>query len=429
MVCFEIGNFYDRVLMMSLEYYMNYRPLKYKRLERKKIMRFTVDRTLVKYSIYIVVLATILYLIYRLVSNLELILSTIMSALSGLLAILTPFIIALVIAYLLHPIVCWIERNVMNSKRFSKSKNEKHQKLKRTISVLLTYLLVLGIIVILLYSTYAMIGGQISRQVDINAVIDSISSYSEKYNQIYEQLRVRLENSGLSDNLKQQFIDTAENVNEILGSAVSKSFNQVRRLGSNVVNIVLGLILGFYILKDLEYFKQLYRDTTKALIKERKNQKLKSLFADINQIISKFIRGQLLDALIVGILSSIGLSIIGLDFAVLIGMTAGIANIIPYFGPIIGSVPAIIVGLLSGSPIKALLAVVVLVVVQQVDGALISPKVVGDSVGLHPVFVMLSILVGGAYFGLWGMLIAVPTAAIIKMFMLQWMGETSRKEN
>jgi predicted PurR-regulated permease PerM len=353
-----------------------------------------------------------------------------MGALSGLLAILTPFIIALVIAYLLHPIVCWIECNVMYSKKFLKSKNEKqvkHVQLKRTISVLLTYMLVIGIIVILLYSTYAIIGGQISKQVDLNAVIDSISSYSERYNQIYDQLKVKLENSGLSDNLKEQFINTAESANEILGSAVSKSFDQIRRLGSNVVNIMLGLIIAFYILKDLEYFKQLYKETAEALMKERKNQKFKNLLIDINLIISKFIRGQLLDALIVGILSSIGLSIIGLDFSVLIGMTAGIANIIPYFGPVIGSVPAVIVGLLSGSPIKALLAVIVLVVVQQIDGALISPKVVGDSVGLHPVFVMLSILIGGAYFGLWGMLIAVPTAAIIKMFLLQWLEDRKSK--
>jgi predicted PurR-regulated permease PerM len=386
-------------------------------------MKIKVDKTLVKYSIYIIVIATILYLIYWLVSKLEFILGTILGALSGLLAVLTPFIIALVVAYLLHPVVCWIESNVMYSKRLMKLENgnqDKHRKLKRTLSVLLTYVLVIGIIVVLLYSTYAMIGGQISRQIDFNTIIDSISSYSERYNQIFEQLKIELENSGLSDNVKQQFIKTAEDINELLGSALSKTFNQIRNLGSNIVNIALGLIVAFYILKDLQYFKKLYCDSTKVLIKERKNQTLSNLMTDINSIMSSFIRGQLLDALIVGILSSIGLSIIGLDFAVLIGMTAGIANIIPYFGPIIGSVPAVIVGLLSGSPIKALLAVIVLVVVQQIDGTLIAPKVVGDSVGLHPVFVMLSILIGGAYFGLLGMLIAVPTAAIIKMFLLRW---------
>jgi predicted PurR-regulated permease PerM len=86
------------------------------------------------------------------------------------------------------------------------------------------------------------------------------------------------------------------------------------------------------------------------------------------------------------------------------------------------------VGLLSGSPIKALLAVIVLVVVQQIDSTVISPRVVGDSVGLHPVFVMLSIIIGGAYFGLWGMLLAVPMAAIIKMFLIRWMEERKSVE-
>jgi predicted PurR-regulated permease PerM len=314
----------------------------------------------------------------------------------------------------------------MNSKRFSKSKNknsEKYNKFKRTISVLLTYLMVVGALVVLLYSTYAMIGGQISRQVDLTAVINSISSYSERYNQIFEQVKNWLENSGLSDNLKNQLITTVESTNEILGSAISKSFEQIKRTGSNLVNVVLGMILAFYLLKDLDFFKRLYSDTLAAFIKKNDKRKLRTLFSDINSIVSNFIRGQLLDALIVGILCSIGLSIIKLDFAVLIGMTAGISNVIPYFGPIIGSIPAVIVGLLSGSPIKALFAVIVLIVVQQIDSTLISPKVVGDSVGLHPLFVMLSIIIGGAYFGLWGMLIAVPTAAIIKMFLIRWIEE------
>jgi predicted PurR-regulated permease PerM len=387
-------------------------------------MKFKIDKTLLKYGIYIVVLATILYAMYRLVSNLEYILGAVIGALSGLLSILAPFIIALVAAYLLHPIVCWIECKIMYNKRLAKAEynnTEKYQKFKRTMSVLLTYLLVLGLLVILLYSSYAMIGGQISRQVDINSIIDSLISYSERYVHIFGQLRSWLENSGLSDNLKQQLINTVENANELIGSAISNFFLKIKSFGSNMINIVLGLILAFYILKDLEYFKELYSKITKALIKEQKNENLSNLFSDINSILSHFIRGQLLAALIVGILSSIGLSIIRLDFAVLIGMTAGIANIIPYFGPIIGSIPAVIVGLLSGGPVKALLAVIVLFAVQQIDSIFVSPKIVGNSVGLHPVFVMLSLIIGGAYLGLGGMIIAVPIAAIIKMFLVRWL--------
>lgn len=377
-------------------------------------MKIPMDKNLVKYSIYIIVIATVLYIVYRIVSNLELILGTIIGGLSRLLAIMAPFIIALVIAYLLHPIVDWIELKIMHGNRFF----NKH--IKRTVSVLLTYILVIGIIVIMLYSTYAMIGGKISSRVKLDSVIETISNYSQRYNDIYEQLRIKLENSGLSENLKEQFIKSAESVNEILGTAAAKVFDQIKKLGSNVINIVLGLIIAFYLLKDIEYFKELYRKTTGKLISDTKNKKMRSFLSDVNTIVSNFLRGQLLDALIVGILSSIGLSIIKLDFAFLIGMTAGIANIIPYFGPIMGSIPAVIVGLLSGSPVKAIFAVIVLAVVQQIDSALISPKVVGNSVGLHPVFVMLSIIIGGAYLGLIGMLLAVPAAAIIKMFILRW---------
>lgn len=377
-------------------------------------MKIPMDKNLVKYSIYIIVIATVLYIVYRIVSNLELILGTIIGGLSRLLAIMAPFIIALVIAYLLHPIVDWIELKIMYGNRFF----NKH--IKRTVSVLLTYILVIGIIVIMLYSTYAMIGGKISSRVKLDSVIETISNYSQRYNDIYEQLRIKLENSGLSENLKEQFIKSAESVNEILVTAAAKVFDQIKKIGSNVINIVLGLIIAFYLLKDIEYFKELYRKTTGKLISDTKNKKMRSFLSDVNTIVSNFLRGQLLDALIVGILSSIGLSIIKLDFAFLIGMTAGIANIIPYFGPIMGSIPAVIVGLLSGSPIKSIFAVIVLAVVQQIDSALISPKVVGNSVGLHPVFVMLSIIIGGAYLGLIGMLLAVPAAAIIKMFILRW---------
>jgi predicted PurR-regulated permease PerM len=128
----------------------------------------------------------------------------------------------------------------------------------------------------------------------------------------------------------------------------------------------------------------------------------------------------LLVALIVGVFSSILLYIVGLDFAVLVGMTAGLFNVIPYFGPIIGSIIAVVVGLLSGSPLKALLAVAALVVVQQIDSNIISPRIVGNSVGLHPVFIILSIIIGGSCFGLLGMLIAVPVAGIIKLLLNRW---------
>jgi len=370
-------------------------------------MKINLDKGLLKYSFYIIFIATALYILYAVIGNIGVILETFFGFLRNILTILSPFIIALVIAYLLHPMVKWLEINLLHKLKMN------HQ-VKRTLSVLLTYLLIVGGFILFIYSTYAMIGGQITNNVNVNNMIDSIMKYSQRYNAV-----AQLETSGLSSDLKEQFKNLIERMNGLMGTAINASFDSIKQLGSNLLNILLGVIIAFYLLKDLEFFKRLTNDCFNVVFKKNTN-KTKLFFHDVDNVVSKFIRGQLLDGLIVGILSSLGLWLIGLDFPVLIGMTAGIANIIPYFGPIIGSVPAVIVGLLSGSPIKALFAVLVLLLVQQLDGAIIAPKVVGESVGLHPVFVILSIVIGGAYFGLLGMLLAVPAAGIIKLLIIRW---------
>ncbi|MGB7605897.1 MAG: AI-2E family transporter [Lutisporaceae bacterium] len=379
-------------------------------------MKIQFDKTLLKYCLYIVLTATALYILYAVIGNIGTIFTTIFAILKNIFSILSPFIIALVIAYLLHPMAKWMEVKLMSKTKFT-------HKLKRTLSVLLTYLLIVGIFIFFIYSTYVMIGGQLTDNLKVNNMIESIMKYGQKYNDIFQTALTKLETSGLSESVKQQFKNLIERTNGLMGSVINGIFEWLRRLGSNLLNILLGVIIAFYLLKDMDYFKKLTNDVFKALFKPNTNKKTKLFFLDVNNVISKFIRGQLLDGIIVGILSSLGLWAIGLDFSLLIGMTAGIANIIPYFGPVIGSIPAIIVGLLSGVPIKALFAVIVLVLVQQLDGAIIAPKVVGESVGLHPVFVILSIIIGGAYFGLLGMFLAVPAAGIIKMLIIRWRQE------
>ena len=123
---------------------------------------------------------------------------------------------------------------------------------------------------------------------------------------------------------------------------------------------------------------------------------------------------------IVGVLSAIVLYFIGIDYALMIGIISGICNMIPYVGPVAGTVLAVIMALLSGQPIMALWAIVGMIGVQQVDNNLLAPKIVGDSVGLHPVFIMLAIIIGGNVGGLLGMLTAVPVAASVKILLSKW---------
>jgi predicted PurR-regulated permease PerM len=252
-------------------------------------------------------------------------------------------------------------------------------------------------------------------------MIVAIGHYTQSYNELFNRLITSLQTAGLSDNLNNQILGLVQVTQNFISNAITGLFSSLQQFGSNLLNILLGFVIAFYLLKDLEYFKNLYRECTDLIFNRSHNEKLSGFLADINGVVARFIRGQLLVALIVGITSSIALFFVGLDYAVLVGMTAGLFNVIPYFGPIIGSVAAIIVGLLTGSPLKAFLAVVALIVVQELDANLISPKIVGASVGLHPVFIILSIVIGGSLFGLWGMLLAVPAAGIVKLIMIRYL--------
>jgi predicted PurR-regulated permease PerM len=158
-----------------------------------------------------------------------------------------------------------------------------------------------------------------------------------------------------------------------------------------------------------------------ALIPPGRRDEIRGLMDRIGQAVGGFFRGQLLVALFVGVASSIGLWLIGLPFWLLVGMVAGVFNLVPLVGPFIGGGLAVIIALISGQPLKAVWAALVLLVVQQIDNHLISPNVMGRTVQLHPVVVMLALLVGASFAGLFGMLVIVPLVAVVKIvFLFIW---------
>ena len=187
-------------------------------------------------------------------------------------------------------------------------------------------------------------------------------------------------------------------------------------IGSSIASFLIAIVLSIYLLKDSEYFIGLWNKLCYLVFRKSKaGIYTKKIFLIIHDVFSKFIRGQLLEAVFVGVLSSIALTIVGIDYAIVIGVIAGICNMIPYVGPIVGTVLAAIMGLLSGRPIKIIYAIIAMLIVQQIDNNLLAPKIVGESVGLHAVFTMLAIIIGGNAFGLIGMLIAVPLAASFRI--------------
>ena len=194
-----------------------------------------------------------------------------------------------------------------------------------------------------------------------------------------------------------------------------QQLDQARDIGVRVFHfiliLVLGPIIGFYLLVDAPHV----RSVLESLVPDGARAEVDHVARRLNRAIGGFFRGQLVVALIVGVMCSIGLFAIGLRFWFLVGMIAGLFNVVPLIGPWVGGVPGIVIALTTGSSLQAVGVVVVMVVVQQIDNHFITPQVMQRAVQLHPAAVVLALLAGGSLGGFFGLLLAVPAAAVLKI--------------
>jgi len=178
--------------------------------------------------------------------------------------------------------------------------------------------------------------------------------------------------------------------------------------------VVLTPVLGYYLLRDYDRITERVRE----LIPPRKRPTWTAFLAEYDTLLSRYLRGQLLTAAVVGVLTALLLWIVRFPYAGLVGAVAGVFNLVPYLGLVVSLVPALLIALLSGSVLVSLLKIaIVFAVVQILEGSVLSPRIVGGSVGLHPVWVILALAVGGFFLGLVGLLLAVPAAVLIKLLL------------
>lgn len=308
--------------------------------------------------------------------------------------ILTPFFVALIIAYLLHPLVIRME----------------HKKIKRGIAIILLYVFfIIAIASIIIFVFPSIV--QNTKEL-INTIPVIASEYKDYFNNFIFTIKSSTWPEEVKDTIMREVSAGTETLQRIavdtLKRALSLTFDYIFKL----FDILLSMIIAYYYLKDAEFLKESFL----TLTPRRWRNFLIGAGREINLILASFIQGQLLTALIVGILESIGLLIIHAKYPIVLGLVGGIFNIIPYFGPLLGAIPAVAVALIE-SPVKALWTTLVFVIVQQIDNSFISPKIIEGRLGLHPVTTILAVLVGGEFMGILGMLIAVPIAAIIKVII------------
>lgn len=382
-------------------------------------MKIEFDKKLFNYSIYITITAVIIYMAFLIIFNIGALFKTAFNIFDYLVNLIKPLLIGIVIAYLLYPVTKSIEKFLENNKIYKIQKPST----RRVLAIVFSYLLIIVIFLGLLCGIYFMIGGQLSNNTTLSNMTQTISLYLSNTSFSTESIKRTLDglNSSLIDTIKPYIIDAIIYIQKYIENNLGNMTSYIVSVGSSIATFFIALIISIYLLKDSEYFMNLWKKLYYLVFrKSNTGSKISYVFRIIHEVFGKYLRGQLLEAFFVGVLSAIALTIVGIDYAFVIGIIAGICNMIPYVGPVVGTVLAAIIGLLSGNPFKILYAIIAMLVVQQIDNNLLAPKIVGESVGLHAVFTMLAILIGGNVGGLLGMLLAVPLAASFKVLFNNW---------
>ncbi len=434
-------------------------------------MKIEIDKKFFKMAMYAVLTVIVSYILISIfdifiasLANIKTLVGDILGAIKYLLKVFNFLIIAFIFSYLLDPLVDKYQRlyekyelKFMNDERATKKtikeiKLEEKQKNEgidgkngftykpRTAGTVLVFL---TIFVSLFIFTNFMISSFSPEQGDkvIETLIENDSINSEEAEQLmlesnflrkitlttygmieslnseYARIKVELEKLGLLD----IFNNTIEGIVAFVRSFSFRFIGILIKVGSGILSSIIILTLSFYIMRDKDKFKHNLEVFMTTFFPSKVNTGIKHFMDDVHTIFSGYLRGQMTDAMIMGSLLGFSLSLAGIPFAWLIGMFSGFSNLIPYVGAFVGFLLAVTSGLLSGNPILALYAAVIVLIVQQIDGLFIVPKFVGESVEISPFLVILSLTVAGTVFGIVGMIFAVPITAMLKILIGRYM--------
>lgn len=326
-----------------------------------------------KKIINLIILILVIFLIFILYFKIETINS-----------VVNIILISLIFSYSLKPI-----RNILT---------ERLRLNKRVASIII----ILGIFIIIGIFLYILIPSILKESNNITDIIGNIDDYIDV---LYSKLKINE-----IEFLKNIYVIINEKLNTFLVTFSESFLTNILEGIENIISLAIIPIVTYYFLVDGELlFHKLL-----LILPTEKRIVIKKVLTHIDKVLSRYIVSQLFLSLIIGVITSIALLILGVDFAIPLGIFNGILNIIPYFGPIIGGIPAVFVALIS-SPKRALFTALVVFLIQQIEGNILSPKITGDSTNMHPIIIIILLLIGEKLGGFVGMIIAVPIGVIIKV--------------
>lgn len=369
-----------------------------------------MDEVKKKFSkwMYYFLLAVAIIIVYKFFDNFTAIGETI----GNFFGVIKPFFAGALLAYLLYIPASRIEKKLTKSKR----KFLKHK--SRGLSVLITYILAILVIILLV---------NVILPVVLESVMELVNNFQWYWNTAIEKLNALPEDSILKS---QQAEDVIKNVGEAIQNIDLKQYINTEKItgyvksalgvASGIFNIFVSIVVSVYILLQRNQIINFFEKLTMAIFDKKTCDKIEKYIDSTNKIFFKFISSQLIDAIIVAILVTIAMSIIGVKYSVLLGFMIGLFNIIPYFGAIIAVAISILITVITGGISKALIMAIVVIILQQIDSNIINPKIIGNSLEISPLLVIFAVTVGGAYFGVLGMFLAVPVVAVLKIVVNDW---------
>ena len=348
--------------------------------------------------------------------------------LDKLFTVLSPLIYGCVIAYIMLPFMRLCEKKILRFKEGSKAE----KKLKRPLAVLMTMLLFVLIVSVFVVLVIPQVGSSfVELESQINGYVAAAQNLADKiirefplFNGQYKNLSEFLDVNEISTDIK-SFISG------FYGYLETGAKYIISYAGSFVIevkNALIGFIVAIYLLASKEILTAKTKKLLSAVMNRRHYVNLINLVRFTDKTFGGFVVGKIIDSIIIGLLTFIVMSIIGMPFTPLISVIVGITNIIPFFGPFIGAIPSAFI-IFIAEPKMTIWFVLMILVIQQIDGNIIGPKILGSSTGLTSLAVLIAIMIGGGFFGVAGMILGVPAAAVICALVKQKTDERLKRKD
>lgn len=363
--------------------------------------------------IYWVSIGVVLIIIYKLLDNF----TGIGDWMGNLFSVLAPFIEGILIAYILYTPCKKIETILL------KRKNKFVKKRARGISILLTYIIVLALIIWFMNVIIPTL---------VNSISDLIKNVQSYYNSVVSDSPNYAITPFIQDNILKPVVEWIQNVDFESFFTVDKIkeyLSSAMGIIKGIVNIFIAVICSVYILAQRTRIVNFLNRFAKAVLTKRGYERFNRYFTSGNAIFFRYLSSQMLDGIVVAVITSIAMTIMGVKYSVLLGTLIGISNLIPYFGAIFGVAIAIIITILTGGWEQALIMGIVVIILQQLDANLINPRITSSSLKVSPLLIMFAVTVGGAYFGVLGMFLAAPIFTLIKVIVDDFVNERNREKD